>query len=144
MTDTNSTTDTTITFSPSGSVTGVGDAINYEEMYRSQREENERLGNIIAAGRLAPSQAHPDKDRKPGVTADRLKAMLGPVGFLRASRAEKLTGLGLNPSEISDAGLTKLFGKGNNGKESSDLHKTNPFRYRQLREAAIVLNLYGV
>lgn len=116
---------------------------DYRELYAQSQQENERLNALIAAGRLAPQTDHPNKNAKPGTTAEKLRTTLGPVRWLHATRTEKLVGLGLNPSEVDDQFLTRCFGRGNDGKSAKELMNSNPLRYRQLREASIALGIYA-
>jgi hypothetical protein len=77
------------------------------------------------------------------VPASRVKALLGPLALLKMTRDEKLQSLGVDPASVTDDGLKKIFGRGNDGKMGGDLQKTSPARYAQLREAALLLNVYG-
>jgi hypothetical protein len=116
---------------------------DYKALHIEAQAEVERLNAIISAGRFTPQTNHPLKDAKPSVTSARLKAMVGPVKFLQMTRSEKLVGLGLNPAEVDDEFLKRCFGRGNDGKAAQELYKSNPFRYRQLREAADILSIYA-
>ena len=137
-------TDTKVVFTAEGDVAGTTPGnLDYKALYEGQAAKTAQLEAVIAAGRLQSSTAKGD-DRKPAVTAQRLKAMLGPVGWLNSTRDEKLVGLGLNPREVDDNLLKKLFGRGNDGKAAQDLHKQNPYRYRVLKEASEALDVYGM
>jgi hypothetical protein len=118
---------------------------DYQKLYEEGRAENERLSAVIAAARLSavPSAAHPQRDMKPSVTADRFKGLIGPYEFQKLTRDQKLIGMNLDPASVDDAYLKKVFGRGADGALGSELMKTSPFRYRQLKEAALVLNIYA-
>ena len=116
---------------------------DYQELYQQAQRENERLNSIIAAGRLAPQTSHPERDAKPGTTAEKLRTTLGPVRWLQATRAEKLTALVLAPSEIDDDFLRLCFGRGNTGAAAKELMASSPLQYRRLKQAAIALDIYA-
>lgn len=117
---------------------------DFETLYKAQQVEIDDLKAVISAARLnGTGSASKLDDRKPSVTAERFKRMVDPVAFLRMTRNEKLAGIGVDPASVSDERLKALFGRGNNGREASELHKLNPYRYKILREAAEILNLYA-
>ena len=116
---------------------------DFQALHTEAQAEIERLKAVIAAGRIAPVSEHPQANAKPAVTAQRLTAMLGTHGVNRLTRAEKIQALGLDPNGVSDDLLRACWGRGNDGAALSELHKTSPLRARQLREAAILLNIFG-
>jgi hypothetical protein len=123
----------------------VAPPTDYQLLYEESRAENERLGKVLQAARLGntPSASHPQQDAKPAVTAERFKALVGPVQFLKMTRFEKLVGLGLDPATVDDEYLRKVFGRGADGKYGQELFKTNRLRYRELKNAADILDIYG-
>ena len=118
---------------------------DYERLYAESREENARLNAVLAAARIStrPSSEHPQKDLKPAITAARFKASISPVDFLKLSRDQKLLGIGLDPAGVDDGYVRRVFGRGADSALGVELMKTSPLRYRQLKEAAEVLGLYG-
>lgn len=118
-------------------------ASDYQVLLEEQRAENERLRAIITASRIAPVADHPQKDAKPAISAARLTATLGQTQINRMTRAEKLSALGLEPSSVDEAFLRQCFGRGNDGSAASELHKTSPLRYRQLKEASLLLGIFA-
>ncbi len=115
---------------------------DYEALYKEQKADNERLQAVITANRNSKPNLAP-QSVKAAVLADRVKAQLGPVGFLKATRDEKLMVLGVDPKSITDDGLQKIFGKRNDPSLGKDLMRSSPARYAQLRQAALLLNLYA-
>ena len=119
---------------------------DYEALYQDQRAENERLKAILDAARLSSAGRGSPAARpstKATVSSDRVRALLGPVGFLNTSRDEKLKALGVDPASITDDGLKKLFGRGADFQAAQDLQRSNPGRHATLRECAKILNLYA-
>jgi len=116
---------------------------DYEALYSESQAENERLKAVITAARLAPVADKPGKDLKPAVSAERLKAMLGQHGINKLTRTEKIVALGLDPAGVDDSFLRRCFGRGNDGSAASELHKTSPLRYRQLKEASLLLGIFA-
>jgi hypothetical protein len=122
----------------------VPEAVDYSLMYSEMREENTRLKAIMTAARIEGKPVHaPGADRKPAVSAEHVRRSLGPLAMHNMTRNQKLEALGLNPEAVSDGALKKLFGRGNDGVAAKDLHNADPLRLKQLREAALLLNVYG-
>jgi hypothetical protein len=118
-------------------------AVDFEALYRAEKLEKESLQNLQAATRSQSTTAHPSLNTRPSMTADRVRAINGLGTVHQMSRAQKLQALGVDPSTISDDGLRALFGRKQDGKLAQDLFKTNPGRYRLLKECADILNLYA-
>ena len=119
---------------------------DYENLYREQRAENERLKAILDAARLSSASSGAPAARpnaKAAVSADRVRTLLGPVGFLNSTRSEKLMALGVDPASVTDDGLRKLFGRGADFQAAQDLQRSNPERYAVLKQCALILNLYS-
>ena len=116
---------------------------DFQALYAEVQAENERLKAVITASRIAPVVDNPQKDLKPAISAARVKALVGQSGINRMTRAEKVSALGLSPSEVSDDLLRACFGRGNDGNAASELYKTSPLRYRQLKEASLLLGIYS-
>jgi hypothetical protein len=117
---------------------------DYEALYAESRAENERLKAVLDAARLSAGGGAPARpSAKAAVSADRVRALLGPVGFLNTTRDEKLKALGVDPASVTDDGLKKLFGRGADFQAAQDLQRSNPGRHATLRECAKILNLYA-
>jgi hypothetical protein len=116
---------------------------DFEAISNELRAENERLKSVLAAAKISstPTAAN-QKSAKPVLTAERFKALVGPVAVLQMTRQEKLSGLGLDPSSVSDDYLKQVFGRGADGAFGQELIRTSPQRYYLLREAAIILGIY--
>ena len=59
------------------------------------------------------------------------------------TRAEKLGTLGIDANAVTDEGIKKVFGRGADSSIGADLYKSSPAKYAQLKEASLLLNLYG-
>lgn len=115
---------------------------DYEALYNEKTAEVERLQTVLTAGRLAANR--PDnRSSKPQITAERVKALVGNAGLLKMSRAEKLASIGVDPNSVTDELLRRIFGRGADGAVGQDLMKSDPARYGLLKQAAIILNIYG-
>lgn len=120
---------------------------DYEVLYAQSQEANAKLKADLEAVRQSAERAgHPDA--RPGQTAEAGKAQLirerGAAGFLNASRADKLRAIGIHdPASVDDTLLARAWGLGNDGTVLKDLHLTNKGRTRQLREAALILDIFG-
>jgi hypothetical protein len=117
-------------------------AQDWQRLYSDQQAEIDRLKAVITAGRLAPQAPHPNKDARPGITAEQLRAQVGPLAWHKMGEVEKLAGLGLNPAEIDRDFLKRCFGRSNDSRLGSELMKSDPLRYRRLKEASVALDIY--
>lgn len=116
---------------------------DWEALYASSQAENTRLHDVLTASQLSKAPSTQGHSVKAAVTAKRVTALLGAAAVMKLSRDQKVHSLGVDPKSITDDGLQKLFGRRQDGKTAIDLHKTNPARYAQLREVALILNLYA-
>lgn len=121
-------------------------AIDWRSLYEDSKTRLEQLENELSAVRTAQAAQHAtdtfrQNDRRPAVDAEQVKARAG-ASWHQMSRDGKLSALGIDPTSITDERLRQLFGRGNDGKLSSDLHKSNPFQYRRLKQAALALDIY--
>jgi hypothetical protein len=114
---------------------------DFESLYTQQKEENARLQAILTAGRVSKPTAL--QSAKATVLAEQVKAQLGPVTFYKLNRDEKLQAVGVDPKSITNEGLLKIFGRGSDGSVGRDLNNSSPQRYAQLRQAALILNLFA-
>lgn len=114
---------------------------NFEELYEAQKLENTRLANLLTASRVSSSAA--PKSVKPSITADRARAMVGALAWQKMTRDERLISVGVDPKSVTNEGLRKIFGRGNDGSIGQDLMKTSPSRYSALKEAALAVGVYG-
>jgi len=114
---------------------------DFESLYAEQKEENARLQAVITAGRISKPAA--PQSAKATVLAAQVKAQLGPVTFYKMTRDEKLQAVGVDPKSITNEGLSKIFGRGSDASVGRDLSNSSPQRYAQLRQAALILNLFA-
>ncbi len=76
-------------------------------------------------------------------TMEQVRERVGRAAWFQLSEAGKLTAMGLDPATIDRPQLRKLFGAKSDGAFAVDFMKTNPYRYKQLRQAALALNVTG-
>ncbi len=117
---------------------------DYKLLYEQQQAELESLKNLVAATRITQQSAGtPDKDRKPVVSADRARALVGELAWSRMTDAQRIASLGIDPGTLDHGLLRRAFGRGGDSRLAQDLYKTSPFKYRTFKEAAIALNIYA-
>jgi hypothetical protein len=115
---------------------------DWEAMYESQRIENGRLKTIMDAAKISPSST-PGKSVQAAITADRVKATVSPTAFLKMTRDDKERALGIDPTSVTDDGARKIFGRGADPALGIELHKASALRYSQVKQVALLLNIYG-
>jgi hypothetical protein len=115
--------------------------VDYKALYEQKSEEVDSLNAIITASRAA-TRIPANQSHKPSITAERFRAQVGDVAFLNMTRAQKLMGVGVDPATPDDV-LHQGWGRGNDGKFAQDLMKSDPKKYSSLRQAAIVLGIFG-
>ena len=76
-------------------------------------------------------------------TMEQVRERVGRATWFQLSESGKLTALGLDPSTVDKMQLRTLFGAKTDTALAVDFAKTNPYRYRQLRQAALALNITG-
>jgi len=121
----------------------VADADDYALINAELRAEVDRLRATVASVTRAP-QPLSHSEARPAISADKFERTVGRVAILNMSRDQKVAGLGHDPASIKDSYVRSLFGKGNSGVEAADLMRANPKRYRELKEVALLLNIYGM
>ena len=117
--------------------------VNFEEMYNSQRDENDRLKQVLTAARLDPNYVDAPSHTKPALSAEQIRAQLGPLRLLNMTEVEKLASVGINDPSVNRGMLLSIFGIGADSRIGSDLMKSNRARYRTLKEAAILIGAYA-
>ncbi|MGH9598051.1 MAG: hypothetical protein ACRD3K_14755, partial [Edaphobacter sp.] len=114
--------------------------VDYKTLYESTRGELERTQVLVAAQKT--HGASPASTSRAGLTAAQVRSQVGELPFLNMGRVERLMAVGADPS-VSDEFLKKLFGRGSDANFARDLNRTDPQRYRTLREAALVTGAYA-
>jgi hypothetical protein len=116
---------------------------DYELIAADLRAENTRLKASLAAVRLGSTPSGGRNSGQPTITAARFRAEIGLNNLRGMPRDEKLRGLGLDPAIVNNDYLEQIFCIGNDGTAAAELMRANPLRYRQLKEAANLLGIYG-
>lgn len=117
---------------------------DYKLLYEQQQAELESLKNLVAATRVTQQSAGiPDKDRKPVVSAERARGLVGELAWSKMTDAQRVASLGIDPGTLDHGLLRRAFGRGGDSRLAQDLYKTSPFKYRTFKEAAIALNIYA-
>jgi hypothetical protein len=123
-------------------VAAVVTETDHELIAADLRAENIRLKASLAAVRTGATGSDTSSG-KPTITAARFRAEVGLNNLRGMPRDEKLKGLGLDPSSVSDDHLERLFCIGNDGTAVAELMRASPRRYKELKEAANLLGIYG-
>jgi hypothetical protein len=116
---------------------------DHELIASDLRAENTRLKASLAAVRLGTTPSGSSNNGKPLISAARFRAEVGLSSLRGMPVDQKLQGLGLDPATVSIDHLERLFCLGNDGVAAAELMRASPKRYRQLREAADLLGIYG-
>jgi hypothetical protein len=116
---------------------------DHELIAADLRAENDRLKASLAAVRLGTTPSDGSNNGKPLISAARFRAEVGLSSLRGMPVNQKLEGIGLDPATVSVDHLERLFCLGNDGVAAAELMRASPKRYRQLREAADLLGIYG-
>jgi hypothetical protein len=120
--------------------TASNPSAEWERIVDQQNKKIRELEEVLAAGKYIPTPSI-DRDIKPK-TFDQTRAQVGEMRWFKMSEAERLQAMNQDPNQ--DRGLLlKLWGKGADPRFSQDLFKTNPKKYRETREAARALDVFG-
>jgi hypothetical protein len=115
---------------------------DHEAIAADLRAENTRLKASLAAVRTGTTGSD-TSGGKPTITAARFRAEVGLNNLRGMPREDKLRGLGLDPASVDDNHLERLFCIGNDGTAVAELMRASPRRYKELKEAANLLGIYG-
>jgi hypothetical protein len=116
---------------------------DHELIAADLRAENKRLKASLAAVRLGNVPSDGRNNGKPAVTAQRFIAEVGINNLRSLSADEKIRGLGQDPASVSLDHVERLFCLGNDGTAAAELMRVSPKKYRELREVAHLLGIYG-
>jgi hypothetical protein len=122
----------------------AADASNpYKAMYEAERQQRETLEGTLKSIRTQGVK-HSSTAGGPPVSAEQARTRAGAFQWNhKMTDAQKIAALGIPPESVSVKEAQKLFGRGADTKLVSDLHKSDPSRYRILREVAQALGVYG-
>jgi hypothetical protein len=112
----------------------------FYHLYTAQKAENEALKAQLGAVR---ENREARSDKRTVDTMEQVRDRMGRATWFQLTEAQKLSALGLDPSTVDKNQLRTLFGAKSDGSYAVDFQKTNPYRYKQLREAALALNITG-
>jgi hypothetical protein len=112
----------------------------YYRLWEQQRQENEALKAQLGAvreNRVARA------DTRTVDTMEQVRDRIGRAAWFQLPESGKLTAMGLDPASVDKQQLRDLFGRHTDTALAVDLMKTSPYRYKQLKQAALALNITG-
>ena len=111
----------------------------YKAMYEQERKQREIAENTLQS--IRSNHVKASSDTRPVVTAAQARA--GTLEWNhRMTVNQKIAALGVEPASVNLKEVARIS-RGADPKLGSDLHKSDPGRYRTLREVAIVSGVYG-
>ena len=111
------------------------------QLYLQAKQENEALKTALGAVR--ENRAAKAADTRTVDTMEQVRGRMGHAAWFQLSEAGKLTALGLDPNTVDRAQLRTFFGRNTDTAAAVDFSKVNGYRYKQLRQAALALNITG-
>jgi hypothetical protein len=115
----------------------------YKKLYEAERQQREIVENTLQSIRTQ-GQKHSTSVGGPPVNAEQAKARAGAFQWNhKLTDSQKVAALGVDPSTVNLAEAKKIFGRGSDPKLGSDLMKSDPVKYRTLREVARAVGSYG-
>jgi uncharacterized membrane protein YccC len=123
----------------------AADAANpYKTLYEQERKQREIAESTLASIRTQGIKQGGGGTGGAPVSAAQAQARAGQFQWLhKMTDAQKIAALGIPPDSVSVKEAAKLFGRGADTKLVNDLHKSDPTRYRILREVARAVGVYG-
>ncbi len=109
-------------------------------LYQQQKAETEALKAQLGAVR---ENRTAKADTRTVDSMEQVRDRMGRATWFQLPESGKLTALGLDPSTVDKTQLRALFGRHTDTSLAVDFQKTNPYRYRQLKQAALALNITG-
>lgn len=140
MSDTKEYVDTQIARSGEGQP--VNENIDYKALYQQERQRNADLQAVISSARMQPPLPVPGADVRVK-TYEQARAQCGEARWNhKMTDAQRLVSLGQDPDQDREF-LRQHWGKGADPHLAQDLFKANPRKYRESREAARALRIFG-
>jgi hypothetical protein len=112
----------------------------YYHLYEQQKAETEALKAQLGAVR---ENRAAKADTRTVDTMEMIRKRVGRATWFQLSEAGKLSAMGLDPASVDKNQLRTLFGASTDTAFAVDFMKTNPYCYRQLKQAAMALNITG-
>jgi hypothetical protein len=116
----------------------------YQTMYKTVQAENAalraQLEEVKSQGVARATQS--DRDTKVP-TLDGLRAKIGDTQLHLLTADGKVRALGIDPASVNHELAQDIFGADPNTQVASDLMKSNPRLYRQLREISLIYGYPG-
>jgi hypothetical protein len=112
----------------------------YYRLWEQQRQENEALKAQLGAVRENRAAR---ADTRTVDTMEQVRDRIGRAAWFQLPESGKLTAMGLDPASVDKQQLRSLFGRHTDTALAVDLMKTSPYRYKQLKQAALALNITG-
>jgi hypothetical protein len=112
----------------------------YFHLYEAQKAELAALRNQLGSvrdNRVAAS------DMRSVDRMETVRARLGELAWAQLTMNGRLQAQGIDPQSADPQLLRRLFGRDTETGFAVDYEKSNPFKYKQLREAAKTLNITG-
>jgi hypothetical protein len=123
----------------------AADASNsYKLLYEREREQRELAESTLASIRTQGIKHGGGGTGGAPVSAAQAKARAGEHAWNhRLTDAQKIAALGVPPESVNVNEARKVFGRGADPKLGSDLHKSDPVKYRTLKQVALAVGSYG-
>ena len=115
------------------------EANEYYHLSEAQKKEIEALKAQLGAVR---ENRAAKTDERVVPTMENVRDLMGRGAYYQLSEGQKLSANGIDPS-VDRNRLRELFGRNPSTSAAVDLMKVDPFKYRQYREAAKILNITG-
>jgi len=112
----------------------------YYHLYNQEKKARETAEAQLGAVR---ENREAKADTRTVESMEQVRERVGRAMWFQFSESQKLTALGLDPATVDKNQLRSLFGAKSDGAYAVDFMKTSPYRYRQLKQAALALNITG-
>jgi hypothetical protein len=112
----------------------------YYHLYNQEKQAREAAEAQLTAVRENRTAR---ADTRTVDTMEMVRERVGRTTWFQLTEAQKLTALGLDPASVDKVQLRTLFGKNTDTAAAVDYARAQPFRYKQLRQAALALNITG-
>jgi hypothetical protein len=112
----------------------------YYLLWEQQKQENALLKTQLGAVRDNKAAA---VDNRVVPTLEMTRDRMGRSTWAQLNTNQRIAAIGVQPDSVDRPQLAKLFGRNADHVYASDLMKTSPYRYRQLREVAKILDVTG-
>jgi hypothetical protein len=121
----------------------ASDATGYKALYEAEKQKRELAEGTLNNIRTSQHKVSSSDNTRPAITAEQARARMGLRAWNALTTTQRVAALGVEPSAENLEAAAEVFGRSAPTTLANDLMKSNPARYRMLREVAHASGSYA-